>query len=73
MTREQVIKRLAEHYSELFEGKVWAGYDDSKRAYYIQGEGLPAKPELRDMYPNGWSLLSYLKPSEARRVIQTET
>lgn len=68
VTREQVCKALAKHYSNKMKGKVWAGYDASKRSYYIRGDNLPAHPDLRELYPSGWSLLDYIKPSQARKV-----
>ena len=69
-TREQVAKALGEYYSKKFNGKVWSVWDEQKRAYSICGEGLPAHPDLKDNYPNGWSMLDYVKPSEARKLIE---
>ena len=70
MNRQQVSKRLAKHYSERFSGNVWAHYDESRRAYCIRGESLPACHELADRYPNGWSLLDYIKPAKARELVK---
>lgn len=69
MTRAQVCEQLANYYSKKLNGKVWAHYDASKRAYCIRGEGLPAAPALRHLYPNGWSMLDYIKPAQAREKI----
>ena len=64
--RSHVIAALEAHFTKRFNGKVWADFDPDKRKYYIRGEGLPAAKELRDRYPNGWSLLAYFTPREAR-------
>jgi hypothetical protein len=74
MTREQVAEKLGEYYSNKYTkngkpAKVRSFYDESKRAYAIQGSGLPAHPDLQDQYPHGWSLLDHVKPREARRLI----
>lgn len=76
-TRKQISEMLAKYYADKFKrdtgqeyaGKVWVYFDESKRAYCLRGEGLPAHPDLRDMYPNGWSLLDYVKPTEARALV----
>ena len=73
MKRAEVEERLAAHYTAKLHGKVWAIYDRSRRAYCIRGEGLPAHPDLRAMYPNGWSLCDYIKPAKARALIQGVT
>lgn len=65
--RSDVIAALAAHYSRALNGKVWAGYDNSRRKYYIRGEGLPASPELQHVYPNGWGLFDEFSPTEARK------
>lgn len=70
MRRATLAAKLAKHYSRKFKGKVWCAYDETKRAYLIRGEGLPAAPKLRATYPNGWSLLDYIKPSKARELIR---
>lgn len=75
--REQVATELASYYNDEYDriggeratSRVWAYFDESKRAYCLRGEGLPAHPQMRAQYPNGWSLLSYVKPTEARRLI----
>lgn len=72
LTRNQVIAGLAAHYSKKLGGKVWAGWDDEKRAYYIQGEGLPPHPDLKAQFPNGWSLLDYIKPTAARTLLASD-
>jgi hypothetical protein len=71
-SRDQIVKALAAHYSAELKGKVWAAYDETKRQYSIRGENLPAHPDLASLYPNGWSLLSYIKPSQARQLLETK-
>lgn len=68
-TRKQVAEELAKYYSKQFNGIVWCFFDTQKRAYCIQGEKLPAHPDLQDVYPNGWSLLDYINPTTARKKI----
>lgn len=74
-TREEVSKQLGEYYSSEYEritglpSKVWSYFDESKRAYCLRGENLPSHPDLRAQGRNGWSLLDYIKPTEARRLI----
>lgn len=70
--REAIAKALGEHYSRKMNGKVWSAWDESKRAYSIQGEGLPAHPDLKDKYPNGWSMLDYIAPSKAREILKAD-
>lgn len=62
--------KLAEYYSKKFSGKVWCSWDESKRAYCIRGEGLPSHPDLRQQYPNGWSLLDFIKPDKASQILR---
>jgi hypothetical protein len=69
MKRIQIIEKLAEHYSRKLNGKVWAAWDEQKRMYSIRGEGLPAHPDLQSQYPNGWSMLDYISPSDARKLL----
>lgn len=68
-SRQDVEKRLAEHYTEKLKGKVWCAFDESKRAYAIRGEGLPAHPDLKEQYPKGWSMLDYIKPTQAYKIL----
>lgn len=75
LSREQVATRLGEYYSAKFTretgrpAEVWSYFDDQKRAYCIRGEGLPAHPDLQAQYPNGWSMIDYIKPMKARMLI----
>lgn len=72
LTREQVANGLANHYSVKFQGDVWSYFDNAKRVYVVRGEGLPAKYTFTgELAINGetWSLLDYVKPTEARRLI----
>jgi hypothetical protein len=69
LSREQVSRGLASHYSRKLGGDVWAYFDESKRQYAIRGEGLPPHPDLIAMYPNGWSLLDFIKPARARQLV----
>ena len=69
LTRKEVATRLSEHYSRKFNGNVIAVYDASRRVYEFSGSGLPAHPDLKEQYPNGWSLLDSVKPTEARKLI----
>ena len=69
-TRKQVADKLAQVYRARFNGDVQAGFDEQRRVYYIQGEGLPACKELRAQYPNGWCLLDYFTPRYAREITQ---
>ena len=72
MRRHEVSESLAAYYSEKMGGKVWAFFDETKRAYCIRGERLPAHPDLQRQCPNGWSLLDFITPTEARRKIANE-
>lgn len=67
--RIQTEAALAKYYSNKFNGKVWCLWDTEKRAYCIRGEGLPSHPDLREQYPNGWSLLDYVKPTKAAKLL----
>ncbi len=69
MTRMEVSKALAVHYTQKMNGEVWCYFDTSKRAYCIQANGLPSHPDLRDLYPNGWTLLDFIQPRKARAMI----
>lgn len=70
LTRKQVAERLGQYYSRKYEretgrpANVWSYYDDSKRAYCLRGENLPS-----NISDHGWSLLDYIKPMVARRLI----
>jgi hypothetical protein len=72
MNRAQVVSALSCHYSKKFGGNVRSGFDEAKRAYYIRGESLPAAKELQHLYPNGWSLLDFIKPTRARVLVAQE-
>lgn len=78
--RDAVCKALAGYYInkfakstglpvEQFSGKIWVSWDESKRAYQLRGEAIPAKPDLQSTYPNGWSMLDWVKPSKARELV----
>jgi hypothetical protein len=69
VNREQVAKGLAAHYTRKLNGPVRANFDDSKRAYCIHGTRLPAHPDLVKQYPNGWEMLDWIKPAQARAII----
>lgn len=77
LSRQQVAEQLGEFYSRRLTNQtgkpanVWSYFDEQKRAYVIRGENLPAHPDIEAQYPNGWSLLDYLTPREARQVINT--
>ncbi len=68
-TRSEVSAFLAGYYSGKLNGHVWCAYDDTKRAYCIRGERLPAHPDLAHLYPRGWSMIDYVKPAKARALI----
>jgi len=66
LNRDEVARRLSLYYSERFSGHVWSDYDGMKRAYVINGSGLPSHPSS----PNPtWELLDYIKPTEARLLV----
>ncbi len=69
LSRAQVAERLAKYYTEKMNGPVRCSFDPDKRAYCIQGEGLPSHPDLSEQYPNGWSMLDYVKPGKARQLV----
>jgi hypothetical protein len=79
MNREETASGLATYYREKFAqdtgrtpaeyAGLWVSWDQSKRAYELRGEGLPAHPDLADAHPNGWCLIDYVKPTEARRLL----
>jgi hypothetical protein len=68
-TRDEIAAALAKHYSAKLNGKVWSYWDEAKRAYAIQGENLPPHPDLKAQYLNGWSMLDYIKPAEAHKIL----
>ena len=37
----------------------------------IHGGGLPPRKDLREIYPNGWSLYAKVRSGEAKRYIKT--
>lgn len=67
--RKRIEDKLAAYYSLKMNGKVWCLWDEERRAYCIRGEGLPPHPDLKEQYPNGWSLVDYIKPNKALRLI----
>jgi hypothetical protein len=70
LNRNEVARRLSLYYSELFSGDVWSDFDEMKRAYVINGSGLPSHPSS----PNPtWSLLDYIKPTVARLLVTSKT
>jgi hypothetical protein len=64
-------QNLAEAYAITFRhlGRVWAYYEDGGWIV-LRGEGLPPHPDLKELYPNGWSLMSRVRSSEARERIR---
>ena len=67
LTRDEVSRRLQIYYRARFSGgSLWAFYDDVKRAYCVQGEELDPHDSRREQCPNGWCMIHYEKPSEAR-------
>lgn len=70
LNRKQVARKLGEYYSAKFTketgrpAKVWSYFDEFKRAYVIRGENLPS-----NISEHGWSLLDYVKPTKARKLI----
>lgn len=73
LTRAEVSKALARHYSRKFNGIVRSDWDSHKRAYFIQGDNLPPHPEMVKHYPNGWNLLDYITPVIAKQIIIGDT
>jgi hypothetical protein len=74
LSREEIARRLTVYYRARFSGgSLWAYYDDQKRAYCVQGEGLDSHESLRAQHPNGWCMLHYEKPSEARNRVTSRT
>ena len=67
--RQCVEIALGAYYSGKFGGKVWCYWDEDKRKYCIRGEGLPARPDLQAQYLNGWSLLDYIAPMKALKLL----
>ena len=61
---------LANAYAACFTylGKVWATYDGGGWIC-LRGEQLASHPDLRDQYPNGWSLCSRVRAGEARALV----
>lgn len=70
MTRVQVASKLSEHYTAKLGGKVWCSFDLRHKGYCIRGESLPAHPDMQHLYPNGWSMLDYIKPNKARELVK---
>ncbi len=74
LTREEVARRLGVYYRARFSGgSLWVDYDDQKRAYCVRGEGLDPHESMRVQYSNGWSMLHYEKPTEARKRVAAKT
>lgn len=70
ITRNEVARRLAAYYSERFSGHVSSCFNDGKRAYEIHGSCLPSHPSC----PNPtWTMIDYVVPSEARRMVTNKT
>ena len=64
-------QNLADAFAIIYRylGKVWAQYDGGGWIV-LRGEGLEPHPDLKKMYPNGWSLLERVRCSEARERIR---
>jgi hypothetical protein len=71
ISRNEVIQALAEHFTKRFNAPVHAMYDDFKRKYNVYGSNLPAHPDMRSQYPNGWSLSQDLSAAEAREIARS--
>jgi hypothetical protein len=50
---------------------VWAHYEGGGWIT-LRGEGLPPHYDLREQYPNGWTLLDHVRSSEARRFLDEQ-
>ncbi len=68
--RQKLERRLAEYYTAKMRGPVRCNWDPDKRSYCIHGEGLPAAPDLAAMYPQGWSMVDYIKPGRANLLLR---
>jgi hypothetical protein len=68
LTPEQLAKAVAQTYAYLEgdTGKVHGSYDGGGWIT-VTGHNLPAHPDLRDKYPNGWSMMERIRTSEARQ------
>lgn len=70
LSRNEVARRLAVYYRARFSGgSLFAYFDEMKRAYCVQGSGLDPHESMRERCPNGWEMLHYEKPTEARQRI----
>jgi hypothetical protein len=72
-SRSLIEKQLSRYYSARFQGMVSCFYDESKRAYAISGNALPAHPDLQGKYPNGWSMSDHVPPRKARELVKDWT
>jgi hypothetical protein len=63
LTRQQVCEALAARLTARLGGKVWARYDERRRAYCIRGVLPSDNPVIGQ-----WTLLDYLPPSRARDI-----
>lgn len=70
LSRKEIERRLSLYYSERFSGEVACSYDERKRAYSIHGSGLPSHPSCPTQT---WSLLDYVKPSDARQLVKGQS
>ena len=68
--RFNVCVKLSAYYTEKFGGNVRCIFDSARWRYEIRGEGLTPRPDLKDMYPNGWSLLDYITPEKAEKILE---
>ncbi len=64
LTADQLATAVAQTYAYL--GKVWAHYDGGGWIV-IRGENLEPHPDMKHLYPNGWSLFERIRTTEARK------
>lgn len=68
LTQEQLAKAVAQTYTYLEDGEGEIdGYYDGGGWITIVGRNLPAHPDLRSMYPKGWSMVHRIRTNEARQ------
>lgn len=65
LTVEQIVQAVAAHYTEKFNHPIYCNYDDgeltdNESRFDISGNGIPSHPDLRETYPNGWSMLDHV-------------
>lgn len=70
LSRAEVARRLSLYYSERFSGQVSSCYYEPKRAYEINGSGLPS--HLSSPNPT-WTMLDYIAPTDARALVTDKT